>query len=192
MAAACVAIAHIHPRNRDRNPGVPVVEATGETLAGVVSDLASSPDRRGEIRRAGIAWVDTHHSYEAVGSLLDALYRRPPAQPQLHRPDWPIEAGPRRIAVLEEELERLETRGHELFAGWVPPAGRAPLSLTDRLTARIRHLERQVTDLGGDVAEPIGDRPLDRPGRGRTMRRILKTQPTIHLWMRRLRRRLGR
>ena len=192
MAAGCVAIAHIHPKNRDRTPGVPVVEATGETLAGVVSDLASSPDRRAQIRRAGVAWVDTQHSYEAVGPLLDSLYRRPPVEPQLHRPDWPIEAGPRRIAELEDELERLMTGGHELFAGWVPPAGRVPVSLTDRLTGRIRDLERQVTELGGDVADPIGDRPLGRPGRGRTIRRVFRTQPTIHLWMRRLRRRLGR
>ncbi len=192
MASGCIAIAHIHPTNRDRNPGVPVVEATTETLAGVVSDLASDQDRRIGLRQAGTAWVESHNSYEAIGPLLDSLYRRPPAEPQLHRPDWPIEASQRRSAELEQELERLMTDGHELFAGWVPPARLPSRSLTDRLTARIRRLERQVTDLGGDVNDAIGDRPLRRPSRSRTIRGTIRSQPTIHLWIRRLRQRLGR
>jgi hypothetical protein len=191
MASECIAIAHIHPTNRDRNPGVPVAEATAETLAETVVVLAASPDRRKALRQAGIKWVNTHNNYDAIGTLLDSLYRRPPAEPGLHRSDWPIEAGPRRIAQLEQELERLQIGGHELFAGWVPPANRTPRSLTDRLTAHIRLLEQQVADLGGDVTDPIGDRPLGRPGRSRTIRRIVTTQPTIHLWIRRIRRRFG-
>jgi hypothetical protein len=191
MASGCIAIAHIHPQNRDRTPGVPVIEATAETLAETVSNLASSPDLRAVTRQEGIEWVDSHNSYQAVGMLLDSLYRRPPAEPQLHRPDWPIEAGQRRIAQLERDLERLNTSGHELYAGWVPPARRTPRSLTDRLTRQIRDLEKQVTDLGGEVSDPIGDRPLGRPDQGTSIRRVLKNQPTVHLWTRRIRKRFG-
>lgn len=192
MAAGCIALAHIHPRNRERNPGVPVVEVEAGTLAGIVGDLAADPKRRSELRKAGQAWVESRHSHEAIGSLLDGLYNRRSAEPFLHRPDWPVEAGTHRILELERELERLTTDGHELFAGWVPPAREYPQSLIDRLVSRVRELERTVGELGGDVPDRLGDRPIARPGGHRSLRRLVRSKPTLHLWVRRLNKLIGR
>jgi hypothetical protein len=192
MAAGCIALAHIHPRNRERNPGVPVVEVNAGTLGEVVGSLATEPARRSELRQAGLAWVASHHSHQAIGGLLDGLYSRPPAQPSLHRPDWPIEAGSHRIGELERELERLTTGGHELFTGWVPPARTYPPSLIDRLVNRVRELERKVDELGGEVPDRLGDRPIGRPGGRRSIRRFVRSKPTLHLWIRRLNKLIGR
>jgi hypothetical protein len=192
MATGCIALAHIHARNRERNPGVPVVEVDAETLGSVVEELAKSPERRSELRKTGLDWVESRHSHRAVGLLLDALYRRPLADPVLHRPDWPVEAGPHRIIELERELERLTTQGHELFAGWAPPARESPSFLLDRLVARVRELERTVGELGGSIADPLGDRPVGRPSGRRSIRRLVRNKPTLHLWVRRLNKLIGR
>ncbi len=192
MAAGCIALAHIHPRNRERNPGVPVVEVDAATLGSVVEDLARDPQRRSEVRRAGLAWVESRHAHRAIGAQLDALYRRPVAEPFLHRPDWPAEVGPHRIMELERELERLTVVGHELFAGWVPPAREQPAFLLDRLVARVRELERTVQDLGGEVGDPLGDRQLGRPSRRRSIRRLVTSIPALHLLVRRLNKLIGR
>ncbi len=192
MAAGCIPLAHIHPRNRERNPGVPVVEVEPATLRRVVEELAADPGRRSELRRAGLDWVEHHHSRQAIGALLDGLYRRPVAEPVMHRPDWPVETGPHRIMELERELERLTTDGHELFAGWVPPARHNPAFLLDRLIARIRELEQTVQDLGGEIADPIDGRSIGRPsGRG-SIRRLVRNTPTLHLLVRRLNNLMGR
>ena len=192
MAAGCIALAHIHPRNRERIPGVPVVEVEAGTLGTVVGGLAANPERRSELRKAGLAWVSARHSHQAIGALLDSLYARPAAEPFLHRPDWPIEAGTHRLSELERELEHLTKEGHQLFAGWVPPARENPRFLLDRLVARVRDLEHMVLDLGGEVPDPLGNRPLGRVPPKRSLRRRLRSVPALHLLVRRLNKLIGR
>jgi len=107
MASGAIAVAHIHPRNRDRNPGVPVVEATIHDLGQVLERLASNPSERREIRERSVEWVRKNHSVERAGPLLEDLYRRPPVRPDLSDPAFPIVADSARVRELEAEVEQL-------------------------------------------------------------------------------------
>lgn len=107
MASGAIAVAHIHERNRARNPGVPVVEATVHDLSDVISRLAAHPGERREVRRRSLDWVSQHHNLDRAGVLLEDLYRRPPVRYRLSDPSFPIVADSPRIRALEAEVESL-------------------------------------------------------------------------------------
>lgn len=107
MACGAIPVAHIHERNRERNPGVPVVEATAGTLEGVVKRLAQDPAERMRLRESGRRWVQKVHSREAVGQQLARFYRQRPRRPVTGRPDWPVAVSGKRVATLEAEVMRL-------------------------------------------------------------------------------------
>ncbi|MDJ0768360.1 MAG: hypothetical protein QNJ12_06180 [Ilumatobacter sp.] len=109
MAAGAIAVAHIHERNRDRNPGVPVVEATVHDLELVLEGLAADPDRRAALKRESVDWVRAKHSMEVVGPLLVDLYQRPHRASGLSDPSFPAVGDDRRIRTLEAEIERLRS-----------------------------------------------------------------------------------
>jgi hypothetical protein len=110
MAAGAIAVAHIAPVNRARNPGVPVVEATVNDLEDVLTRLAGDPAERAEIRERSEAWVRAHHTLEGAGALLEDLYRRPAKKRDLSDPAFPIVADSSRIRALEGEVELLRAR----------------------------------------------------------------------------------
>ena len=81
MASGAIAIAHIHERVRAREamPGapsqqVPIVEATGATLAEVVRKLAADPAERTRLRAEGLTWVTQRHDSKVVAAQLLAAY----------------------------------------------------------------------------------------------------------------------
>lgn len=179
MAAGVVAVAHIHPRNRDRNPGVPVVEATVEDLAEVVRGLAADPSRRAALRERGRAWAASRHDRSVVGPLLAEAYGAAPVRPTLGPPDWPQSDGQRRVIELETEVERLQQDVEPLTAGVGLLRHSTPRFVVERLLTRIAQLETALA-----VHEPAS--PLLRDGRRgprvptRGVRDILREHPALH------------
>jgi len=179
MATGAVAVAHVHPRNRDRNPGVPVVEATVEDLAEVVRGLAGDPARRAALRELGRAWVAARHDRPVVGALLAEAYRAPPTRPALGPIDWPRSDAQRRVAELEAEVERLRRDVDPLTEGVGLLTRTAPRFAVERLLARVAQLEAALA-----VHEPSspllrrGGRALAGPARG--VREVLREHPALH------------
>lgn len=172
MAAGAIAIAHIHERNRARNPGVPVVEATAETLDEVVRRLCADPDERAELRRQGLAWVGEHHDRSVVGKLLVDVYTRRPTVPSLSYPDWPRSETRERVLALEAEVERLRQR----------LASRPPTARLNRHTLPTRHSRTVTAHL---VAKKVRRR-LARNLVARRAYRIVVGSKTYRLVRRRL------
>jgi glycosyltransferase involved in cell wall biosynthesis len=110
MAAGAIALAHIHPRNRDRNPGVPVVEVTRDTLAEVIRDLAGDTARRSALRDEGLAWVRRRHNRADLGRVLVERYAQPPSEPARSYPDWPRSETRKRVTVLEAQVDLLQAK----------------------------------------------------------------------------------
>lgn len=106
MAAGAIAVCHIHPCNRERNPGVPVVEASSETLASVIERLARQPEERRELRQRGLAWVRARHDRACIGRYLAAEYAKPVFEPDVSYPAWPRSETRERVLQLEAQLVR--------------------------------------------------------------------------------------
>lgn len=141
MAAGAIAVAHVHERNRERNPGVPVVEATVHDLGSVLEDLANDVERRAEIRRASAGWVRSVHSMEAVGPTLIDLYRRPVRRSGLSEPSFPVVAGSARVRSLEAEVESL--RATAKAGGRLQSRGRRERT-RDEIEMRVLPMLRRV------------------------------------------------
>lgn len=116
MAAGAVAVAHVHTRARERNPGVPVVEATGSTLRAVIAELAANPRERRRLRKAGRQWVRDRHHRTEIGRLLVERYERPERKLDLSYPEWPRSETRDRVLGLERALERERARARRTFA----------------------------------------------------------------------------
>ena len=112
MAAGCVCLGHIALENRERNPGVPVVEVDPVSLESVLRELAQDPRRRAALRREGIEWVEQRHAPDVVGRRLMDVYEAP-KRPQLAAgrargyPGW-APGVTDRSGGLEADVARLE------------------------------------------------------------------------------------
>lgn len=173
MAAGAIPLAHIHERNRARNPGVPVVEATAASLGAVVQELASSPARRAELREHCRFWVCARHDRRVVGRRLAEFYSRPARQPDLKHPEWPRGADVQRVARLEEEVAQLRAHVARRDLQGVGHLGRGlPAFVVDRLLARIHELESRLAAATPDAAHLP---PFDRVGYApRTENRVVR------------------
>lgn len=189
MAAGAIPVAHIHTRNRERNPGVPVVEADKRTLERVLRDLCGSAERRAQLRDECTRWVRQHHDRPVVGQLLATAYRAPPRKPLAAYPDWPRSDTQKRVTRLEAQLERLTSEVSPPLAGFRLILGGAPVVAVNRLVARITELETSLA-----AVEP--DSPLIRARLGQPpplaggVRELLRRHPVAHRAARRLARRL--
>ena len=97
MALGKPLIAYLRPTAEPRHPEwaeAPVARATPETVKEEIRKLVLDPQRRRQLAERGPAYVRKVHSYEAVGALLDEIYRRlwTPAVPA--RRGGPAAAGP--------------------------------------------------------------------------------------------------
>lgn len=188
MAASAIAVAHIHERNRERNPGVPVVEATRASLEGVVRRLAADPEERARLRAEGEAWAASRHDHSVVGARLRDAYSAPPRRVTLAYPEWPRSDRPRRVACLEQEIERLRCDVDPLVWGFGRVATSLPRFVVDRLLGRVDELEQALRNLDPGhpmLSHPAGRRNLSVP---RSLRDLVKEHPRVHLLARRLRR----
>lgn len=184
MARGCIAVAHIASVNRERNPGTPVVEATGESLGEVVAALAGDPDRRAQLRVTGIEWVSKRHSLETVGKQLAEIYSRPRSFPDTHRPDWPTSSGTAHVRDLERRLEEYESDGHSLFAGHGAPSRTVTPNQVERLSQRILELEAAMSAGGLEPPDPVTGGWIRQYQPSRRSR--LFKYPRVHLLLRRL------
>lgn len=183
MASGAIAIAHIRQGNRDRNPGVPVVEATPSSLATVVTELAHDHDRRRELAATGRQWVEQRHSATAVAPQLVDLYDEPVPSPRAH-PDWPHGDLGRRIQQLELALSDRRGRVNQLLEGIGQPHASLPRFASDRLQRRIRELEDALA-----VANPehvlLEDVLKDRVRERVDLTTWVKGRPRLHRLARR-------
>jgi hypothetical protein len=184
MAVGTIAVAHIHERNRERNPGVPIVEATVEDVGEVLDALCADTGRRRMLREVSRSWVEQRHSHDTVGEMLARAYRSPVREVAQGRPDWPSAAQRPRQDLLEAEIERLAT-GRDRIHGVVHLLTDPPSQVAvTRLLRRIDELEATVG----------GQRPrssLVRRVRSETAR-TLRRSPRLHLLARRIVTRLQR
>lgn len=189
MAAGAIPVAHIHERNRERNPGVPVVEADKRILEHVLRELAAGPERRAQLREECATWVRQHHDRPVIGQLLATAYRAPPRKPLAAYPDWPRSDGQKRVASLEAQIERLTSEVSPPVEGFRLLLGGAPVVAVNRLVARIAELE-------GALAAHQPDSPLLRarlrhlPAPASGVRDLLRRHPVVHRAARRVARRL--
>lgn len=189
MAAGAIAVGHIAPENRDRNPGVPVVEATIDTVQEVVRDLASDPARRSTLRQEGLRHVRERHDRSTVGLELVDLYRAPRRPADRSYPAWPTPEDPNRIKMLEARIDELEADVDPVVRGFGSLRTTLPRRVADQLLARIDDLETELAAARGHAA-------VHRRGRRRTMpppptvRDQLKAHPRLHRWVRVSRRKL--
>lgn len=137
MAAGTIAVGHIHPRNRERNPGVPVVEASAADLGEVIAALAGDPDRRGTLRRVGQDWVRQRHDRALIGAFLAERYSAPVTVPDVSYPAWPRSECRARVVELETQLTRARAEHRQTLRAWLRRAPRQPMSPTS-LRRRVR------------------------------------------------------
>lgn len=180
MAAGVIAVAHVHDRNRERNPGVPVVEATVDTVGDVLRGLAGDPGRRARLRREGAAWVARRHDPRTIGALLAEAYRTPGARPLLPVPDWPRADSRRHVAQLEAEVERLRVEVDPVVSGFPSLRTSIPTFVTDRLLARIEELEQGLRRLDPDspLLRGSGRRRIRPPSRA--LSDVVRDHPALH------------
>jgi hypothetical protein len=189
MASGAIALAHIHERNRARNPGVPVVEVTAATLAEVVRELASDPDLRSELRVQGEMWAERRHGQVAVARLLAGFYESPASTPTLSYPDWPRSENRKRMEKLELELEKRRAKTMEgVTIGVSSNPARLEGLVLDRLVNRISELEQALAST--DPASPMlassptivlkRARPDARPEFATRLKSFIRRHPTIH------------
>jgi glycosyltransferase involved in cell wall biosynthesis len=79
MALGKPVIAYLRPSAEPQHPEwaeCPVVRATPETVKDEMRQLVLDPERRRRLGELGPPYVREYHSYEAVGALLDEIYRR--------------------------------------------------------------------------------------------------------------------
>jgi len=196
MAAGAVAVGHVREANRERNPGVPVVEATLETLEQVLRDLAADRSRRDALRAEGIEWVRTRHSPSVVGAQLLDVYQGPPRPPSGVHPDWPRSTTTAQVEALEQELEEALAAPHGLVAGLGTRRRQLPEWAVERFAARLGALEEALAQ--ADPDHPLLDSPhrVDGPGRFPTasasLGDVLRRHPRVHELARRTRRGLRR
>lgn len=184
MAAGVVPLCHIHERNRERNPGVPIPEVTITTLGAVVRDLAADPDRRIRLREECRAWVERHHDRPVVGALLADLYRAPRVTPSLPYPDWPRADSRLHIRRLEDEIERLRQDVDPLLRGVGPLRRSTPSFLISRLLARVELLEEALRQVApkSPLLQERGRRALGSPPV--SARELVRARPRLHRFAR--------
>ncbi|MBW3661964.1 MAG: hypothetical protein KY469_02605 [Actinobacteria bacterium] len=185
MSLGAIPVAHIHPQNRERNPGVPVVEAQPATLEQVLRDLARDRDRRADLRMVVRAWAENRHDRRTVAPLLVGAYRRRSAPVVAAYPDWPRSAAQVNLAALEDEIERLRTSVDPVVGSLSLFTTGSTRFAVDRLLARIVELEAAV-----EARQPRS-RLLRRRQLRRTFREFVKRHPVLHRWARRVSRIVG-
>ena len=89
---------------------MPIVEATGATLAEVVRKLAADPAERTRLRAEGLTWVTQRHDSKVVAAQLLEAYTRPRGSVVSAYPEWPESTGKKRVQELEAEIERLRAQ----------------------------------------------------------------------------------
>ncbi|GEM_PF-1598590 len=182
MALGCIPVCHIDDVNRRRNPGIPIIEASVDSLSAAIAELASKPDLRTTLKREMRVWVEAHHSEDAIARKLEAIYQRPPLRPSLGHPMWPALPTLSQTAQLQQQLSEYRQEGHPLFAGFGPPDKTTPPLLTERLIQHIVDLESYVVELGGSVEHPVAGGWIRqfRP----SLRDRLFRYPRLHLGVR--------
>jgi hypothetical protein len=75
MAAGCAVALHVREDFRERAPDLPIVDATPDTVHGVLRELVRDPARRAALGAAGIDYVRRRHDLRPVGETLLAHYR---------------------------------------------------------------------------------------------------------------------
>lgn len=193
MAAGAIPVAHIHPDNRVRNPGVPIVEATVDDVTAVVEGLADDPSRRAALRTRCLEFARRRHDRPVVGAQLAELYRQPPPVPDRAYPSWPRSEGRERVQQLEARIDELEADLDPVVQGIGPLTRTIPEWVTARLLARIAELEDELRRLApeSDLLQTSTARRWRRPTR-RRLRDRLKQHPELHRLVRRSRRMLRR
>ncbi len=179
MAAGTIAVAHIHPRNRDRNPGCPVVQAEVDTIGDVLEALATDPDRRAALRQESIGWVIRRHSPAAVGAILRTAYRMPVSVPTSSVPEWPRSDAQARVEDLEQQIDDLRA-GTDPMKGLTRVAQRDPSKFAiGRLVARIEELEAALR--AANSTSPVLPKKRRKTRlRTRRVREYLKQNATLH------------
>jgi hypothetical protein len=79
MALGKPVVAYLRPSAAPQHPEwaeCPVVRATPDTVEEELRKLVVDPERRRRLAALGPEYVRKFHSYEAVGALLDEIYRR--------------------------------------------------------------------------------------------------------------------
>lgn len=185
MAAGAIPVAHIHARNRERNPGVPVVQADKRTLEQVLRDLCGDADRRARVRERCARWVGEHHDRPVVGQMLAKAYRAPLRRPLAAYPEWPRSDTQKRVAALEAELERLTTAVSPPLEGFRLTLGGAPVVAVNRLVARIVQLEDALAAVTPD-SPLLRSRLTWTPPSPRDLRDRLREHPVAHRAARRI------
>ena len=194
MASGAIAVGHIRTRNRERNPGVPVVEATVHTLEDVLADLATDSGRRAELRAEGRAWVRARHHPDVVGPQLVDIYEgRARPMTGVH-PDWPRSSTTAQVAALERQLEEARAAPHGLVAGLGPGRQQLPEWAVARFAARLAALEVALADAAPGhrlLTDPDQvDGPGHFPATEQSLREVLRRHPRLHRLARQARRRL--
>lgn len=190
MAAGAIPIAHISKANRERNPGVPVVEATIHSLRDVVRRLAGDPEARQELRRTCAAFVRERHDRSVIGPELADLYRAPRRPVDRAYPQWPRTDHQRRVAALEARIDELEADVDPVVRGFGSFRSTLPRRVADQLLGRISALEAEIAELRGE-AHPDRGRRHTRPS-SPDLRDRLKANPRLHRLVRVARRHLLR
>ena len=188
MAASTVAVAHVHETNRERNPGVPVVEATPDTVEQVLGELAADPGLRRDLKERSLDWVRRRHDRNVVGPLLTQAYRAPARTPISAYPDWPRSDGQERVRQLEHEIDKLRAGGDPLLGMVSVFETDASKFAVGRLVARISELEAALA--AADSGSDLLSRPA-LPGLAIRAKEIIRANPTAHRAARRAARLLG-
>ncbi len=71
MAAQRVVVAHVPCDVRSKTPGLPVLEATPDSLERVIRDVCHQRESYRDLAARGPDWVRTHHSEAAAAAVLD-------------------------------------------------------------------------------------------------------------------------
>lgn len=185
MALGVIPLAHIHPANRERNPGVPVVQAQPATLQEVLRELAADRERRAELRRTVREWAENRHDRTAVAPLLVTAYKQPPIQVRVPYPEWPRSAAQVDLIALEDEIERLRTTVD-------PVLGSLPLLTTDSARFAMDRLLMRIVELEAALEAREPKSKLLRRGRlRRKLVEFIKRRPGLYRLVQRLYRAVG-
>lgn len=196
MASGAIPVCHIRDANRERNPGVPVVEATVATLGDVLASLAADLPGREALRAECVDWVRNRHAPAVIGAQLLDVYLGPPRPASGVHPDWPRSTTTTQVEALERELELATTAPHGLVAGLGTRRRQLPEWIVARFATRLAALEDALAATEPDHPLLASDQRVDGPGRFPTsatsLGDALRRHPRLHELARRTRRSLRR
>ncbi|MGD8149781.1 hypothetical protein [Ornithinimicrobium sp. Y1694] len=86
MAAGRIVVAHVADEVRERQPGLPVVEANPDTLEEVIRGLLEDRPASRELAAKGPAWAREHHDGTAAAAALSPWLLAPRALPPATSP----------------------------------------------------------------------------------------------------------